>query len=111
MSIPKILAIAALCAASLSGCVVAPYRPVGYAPGGEVIVASVPPPAPYVEVVPPPPYGGAVWLGGYWGWQGNRHVWVGGRYEAPRPGYTWQPHHWVQHNNQWHLEGGAWRPR
>jgi len=54
------------------------------------------------------PFAGALWINGYWGWQGGRHVWVGGRFEHPRPGYTWQPHRWVQHDNRWHLEGGRW---
>jgi hypothetical protein len=111
MSTFKILAAATLCAASLSACVVAPVRPYGYgygAPAGEVVIANVPPPAPYVEVVPALPFAGAVWIGGYWGWRNGRHEWVGGRYEAARPGFAWEPHHWVQHDNRWHLEGGAW---
>ena len=109
MSALKSIVIATLCAASLSACVVTPYRPYGYGgPGGEFVVANIPPPLPYAEFVPPPPFGGALWIGGYWGWRGGRHEWVGGRYEAPRQGYDWQPHRWVQHDNRWHLEGGAW---
>jgi hypothetical protein len=105
----RTLALAALCSAALSACVVAPVgRPYGYAPGGEVVVADVAPPAPYVETLPPPPFAGAVWINGYWGWRGGRHVWVGGRYEHPRPGYTWSPHRWVQHDGRWHLEEGRW---
>ena len=109
------LALAALCSATLSACVVAPlgrpYGYEGYGPGGETIVADVAPPAPYYEAVPPLPYPGAIWINGYWGWQGGRHVWMGGRYERARPGYTWQPHRWVQHDNRWHLEGGRWDRR
>jgi hypothetical protein len=105
----RTLALAALCSAALSACVVAPVgRPYGYAPGGEVVVADVAPPAPYVETLPPPPFAGAVWINGYWGWRGGRHVWVGGRYEHPRPGYVWSPHRWVQHDGSWHLEEGHW---
>jgi hypothetical protein len=110
----RTLAIATLCCASLSACVVAPvgrpygYDGYGYGPGGEAIVADIAPPAPYYETVPPLPYAGAVWIGGYWGWQGGRHSWVPGRYERSRPGYTWQPHRWVAHDNRWHLEGGQW---
>ena len=108
----RTLALAALCGATLSACVVTPIgRPYGYdgyGPGGEVVVADVAPPAPYYETPPPLPFAGALWINGYWGWQGGRHVWVGGRYEHPRPGYSWQPHRWVQHDNRWHLEGGRW---
>jgi hypothetical protein len=101
---------AALCAAALTACVVAPARPYAYGPGGgEVITADIAPPAPYVETIPVAPFVGAVWIGGYWGFRGGRHVWVPGRYEAPRPGYRWEPHRWVQHDGRWHLEGGAWR--
>jgi hypothetical protein len=110
MSNVKVIIAAALCAATLSACVVVPARPY-VAPIGVVAVADVPPPAPYVEVVPPPPFVGALWIGGYWGWQGGRHVWVGGRYETPRPGYVWQPHRWVQHEGRWHLEEGHWARR
>jgi WXXGXW repeat (2 copies) len=110
MSTPKLILVAALCSAALSACVVAPYpRPYGYgSPSGEVIVADLPPPAPYAEVVPVAPFVGALWIGGYWGWNGGRHAWVGGHYEAPRPGYSWQPHRWVPHEGRWRLEGGGW---
>lgn len=115
MSIRK-LAIAALCGASLSACVVAPVgHPYGYGygygAGGEVVVANVAPPAPYYEPIPPLPYAGAVWINGYWGWQGGHHAWVGGRYEPGRPGYAYEPHHWVQHDHHWQLEGGQWARR
>ena len=110
----RTLALAAACSAALSACVVAPvgrpygaYGP-GYAPAGEVVVTDVAPPAPYYETVPAPPFVGAVWINGYWGWRGGRHAWVGGRWEQPRPGYAWQPHRWVRHDGRWHLEGGLW---
>jgi hypothetical protein len=116
MSILKPLFAAAFCAATLAACVVAPVPPYGtpaapyaYASDGE-IVATVAPPAPYVETVPAAPFVGAVWVGGYWGYHGGRHEWVPGRYEAPRPGYRYEPHHWVQQSaGHWRLEGGAWR--
>ncbi|HWK82671.1 MAG TPA: hypothetical protein VNS61_02965 [Caldimonas sp.] len=112
MSTSKLVVVATLVAAALCACVVAPYpRPYGYSPGGEVIVADVPPPAAYAEVVPAPPFVGAVWISGYWGWRGGRHVWVGGRYEASRPGYAWEAHRWVPRDGRWHLEGGGWVKR
>lgn len=105
------LAVAALCCAALSACVVAPVgRPYGYGYGSGVVV-DVAPPAPYYEPVPVAPYGGAVWIGGYWGWNGGRHAWVPGRYEQARPGYAWEPHRWVQRDTRWHLEGGGWSRR
>jgi len=108
----RTLVLAAVCAATLSACVVAPVgRPYGYAPAGQVIVTDVAPPAPYYETVPAAPYAGAVWVSGYWGWRGGRHAWVGGHYEQARPGYAWQPHRWVQREGRWHLDEGHWARR
>jgi hypothetical protein len=79
--------------------------------GGDVVVTDVAPPAPYYETVPALPFAGAVWLDGYWGWHGGRHVWVGGRYDHGRPGYSWQPHRWTQRDGRWHLQEGRWARR
>jgi WXXGXW repeat (2 copies) len=110
--------IVSLSALMLSACVVAPYpaRPVVYAApvsaevevGAPLAVVDMPPPAPYVEMVPVAPFPGAFWIGGYWGWNGGRHVWVPGRYEHPRPGYTWRAHAWVQQGGHYHLRAGGW---
>src|SRR5262245_30797478 len=82
--------LAAAAAAALAGRVVAPVAPdpgygYGYGYGGEV-VAVAPPPL-QAEYVGPPPVAGYIWLGGYWGWGGGRHVWYPGHWEAPRAGY------------------------
>jgi len=114
---PRLLIAAPLCALLLSACVVSPYPqrvvysqpvPAGQYTTEESVVVDVPPPAPYVEVVPAVPFSGAVWIGGYWGWQGGRHHWVPGRWEHPRPGYQWRPHAWVNQGGRWHLHGGGW---
>ena len=109
------LTAALLSAASLTACVVAPYpRRVVYnepATGPydqQTVVVDVAPPAPYVEVVPVIPYPGAIWIGGYWGWNGGRHHWEPGRWDRGRPGYNWRPHAWVNQGGRWHLHGGGW---
>lgn len=72
----------------------------------EVIVEAAPPP-PLVEVRPPgPPH--AVWIPGYWHWNGKRHTWVGGRWSAQKPGMKWQPDHWERQGNRWHMVRGRW---
>jgi hypothetical protein len=72
---------------------------------------SVQPPPPRFEVIPAPPYAGAIWAGGYWGWRHNRHVWVPGRYVHPRPGWAYSPHSWQRMpNGRWRHQGG-WYPR
>ncbi len=93
--------------AAVSGCVVAPARPV-YADGEVVTVA---PPAPYYEAVGVAPAPGYVWLNGYWNWGGGRHVWVPGRWEAPRAGYGYVPHAWVRQGGGWRQQPGYWRRR
>lgn len=80
---------AAAAVVSLAGCIVAPLPP----HHGEVVV-GVPPPADVVEVVPPAPVLGYIWIGGFWNWIGGRHVWVRGHWAPPRPGYRWAPHRW-----------------
>jgi hypothetical protein len=82
-----------------------------YDNGGIVEVAAEPPP-PQVEVVPPMPYAGAVWIPGVWEWQGGRHVWVRGRYVRPRAGYYYQPHRWERTpSGGWRHTPGGWRRR
>ena len=46
-----------------------------------LLIGWAPPPM-LVEAPPPLPYAGAVWVGGYWVWQGN-WVWATGRWMAP----------------------------
>jgi hypothetical protein len=83
------------------------YEPA--APAGEVIVQT-PPPANIVEVRPAVPFAGAVWIPGYWNWNGATHIWVAGRWSAPRPGFAWEPHHWARMpNGGWRMEHGHWR--
>lgn len=101
-------AAALVAAALLSGCVVAPaHRGYGYV-SAPVVVVDAPPPPPQYEVVPVMPYAGAVWINGYWGWSGGRHVWVPGYYDRPRPGYRYEPHRWENSGGRWHLRAGAW---
>jgi YXWGXW repeat-containing protein len=38
-------------------------------------------------------------------------VWVPGRWDHPRAGYTWQPHRWYPQGNRWALRGGWMRGR
>ena len=66
-------------------------------------------PAPYVEVVPPLPFPGAVWLGGHWGRRADHPYWISGRYVHPRRGYVYIPHRWARHGARWHYTPGRWR--
>ena len=120
MSRLKFLVLPAL-ALVLSACVVAPYpRQVAYGQGsgygyGQPVPAqnevyvNVAPPAPYVEVIPVLPFLGAVWISGFWNWQGGRHHWSPGYYDRPRAGYGYRQHSWSQRGpGQWQQNGGGW---
>jgi len=75
---------------------------------GAVVEIQIAPPAPRVEVVPPPRVG-YVWAPGYWRWNGRRHVWVSGVWVSARPGWRYEPDAWVQGpNGRWHLRRGHW---
>jgi hypothetical protein len=110
-SVPLVSTSAALL---LAGCVatVTPPRVEVTAPAAEVYVPAPPravvsvyveppisqpepiavgwaPPPILVESPPPSPFDGAVWVGGYWVWQGD-WVWAHGHWVGPpRPNYAW----------------------
>src|ERR1700761_1613653 len=96
-------AIAAL-ASALGACAVPPDQ--GHVVDGVVMVA---PPAPQVDIIPPPPQPSYLWIGGYWNWVGGRYSWVPGHWTAPRPGHRWVPHEWVRQGDGWRLRPGHWQ--
>jgi hypothetical protein len=62
-----------------------------------IAVGWAPPPL-LVESPPPPPFAEAVWVGGYWVWQGD-WVWAHGHWVgAPRPNYAWV-HPYYEHRD------------
>ena len=63
------------------------FEPPGFRPP-PVVLPWAPPPM-LVQEVPPAPFHGAVWIGGYWIWQ-RGWVWAHGIWSAPpRPGLRW----------------------
>jgi WXXGXW repeat (2 copies) len=79
-------------------------------PVQEVVVAT-PPPTPLEEVQPAAPFEGAVWIPGYWHWNGIRHVWVAGRWSARPAGYGWEGYRWEKRRDRWVHRPGHWHPR
>jgi hypothetical protein len=74
------------------------------------VVVRVAPPAPIVETQGPPPYAGAVWIGGYHRWDGGRYVWVPGRWDRPpHPGARWEPGRWDHGHDGYRWREGRWR--
>ncbi|SRR5579883_554401 len=75
----------------------------------EDIVVRVAPPHVRVEHRPPRPGPEYVWQPGYYRYDGNRHIWVDGRWEMPpHHGAHWVAHHWVKRNGGWVLVEGHW---
>ena len=71
------------------------------------VVVGFAPPAPVIEVVPPPPAPGYVWQPGYWSWNGVQYVWVPGVYVVPPYVHAvWVPGAWVRHGPR--LGSGRW---
>jgi len=71
------------------------------------IVVQVAPPAMRVEEVPPPRHG-YHWAPGYWSWNHNKHVWVGGHWIKEKHGYHWTAPRWEERNGHWHFHDGRW---
>jgi hypothetical protein len=110
LAVPILAAV--LGAVTLSGCVVAPPRQqivytTSAPPTGPVVYTEMAPPPPQTEVIGVAP-AGYFWLSGFWLWEGGRHVWHPGHWEAHRQGYSWTPHRWVQTGHGWQLHGGFW---
>jgi len=80
-------------------------------PGQPEIVENGPPP-PIEEVRPPIPFPDALWIPGFWEWNGARHVWVAGRWSARPHGFVWEDYRWRQRRDgKWEHEHGHWHPR
>ncbi len=70
---------------------------------------EIAPPQLRVEVPPPAPSHGHVWVAGYWSFSSGRYVWVPGSYVvAPQTGARWMPAQWVLRNGAWYFEPGRW---
>lgn len=74
------------------------------------IIVRIGPPRNQVERRPVSPGRGYIWQPGYQNWNGNSHVWVGGRWEQPpRRGARWESHRWQKRRGEWVLVEGRWR--
>ena len=100
----------------VSGCAVVPRRRrvktvVVAKPSASIDVVYVQnaPPKPLVETRPERPGKEAVWMPGYWRWNGHKYVWVSGRWEAKPRGRVWMPGHWEKKPRGWVWVPGQWR--
>jgi WXXGXW repeat (2 copies) len=99
-------ALAAVCAAMLSGCSAARSDP----PAGPMAaVAPYPPPPNRAEIPPPAPSADLLWLVGHWIWDGVKYAWTPGHYgQRPAPTANWLPGYWDQESGGWLWTEGHW---
>jgi hypothetical protein len=71
--------------------------------------APTPPPTPQ-ETVPPAPAPNAVWVAGYWIYDGRAYTWSGGHWEVPPPyAHSYVPAHSEVRNGQAVYVPGYWQ--
>ena len=71
------------------------------------IVVEIAPPPSRVEVIPVQRRG-YTWAPGYWAWQRDRHVWVGGHSVRARYGRQWEADRWTVVDGRHHFQPGRW---
>lgn len=59
-------------------------------------------------VRPPAPRHRAVWVDGYWTWNGRDYVWTEGHWERERHGHRWRQARWEDRHGTWVLVPGGW---
>ena len=71
-----------------------------------------PPPAnpPMADVVTPSPAANAVWIPGYWNFNGNGYVWMAGHWEIPPAGtHSYVAAHWENRGGSLAFVPAYWR--
>jgi hypothetical protein len=106
-----LLVIAALCWAYACGSSL-PEPNLGQPPEPTINYVEIPypPPAAQVEIVPPLPRKGAVWIDGEWRWEGRRWTWEPGGWVTPPTGSYFAPWHTKRlDNGKLFISQSGWR--
>ena len=72
----------------------------------ELEIGTAPPP-PRVEVVPEPREG-FIYERGHYEWDGQRYVWVEGKFIEKREDHKWRPYVLEPRGEKWHFRAGHW---
>ncbi len=73
-------------------------------------VPAAPSEAPMTEVVTAPPSPAALWIPGYWAYDGVRYVWVAGHWEIPPPNCrSYVAPYWANQGGGYVYVRGYWR--
>ncbi len=78
------------------------------------VVAQQPPPAPPssqpADVITAPPAPNAVWIPGYWAYNGYGYVWTAGQWEIPPPNcHSYVAPYWAYQGGNYVYVQGSWR--
>lgn len=76
------------------------------------VVEQVPPapPPPAVDTVTPSPAANAVWIPGYWSFDGSSYAWVPGHWEIPPPNsHSYIAAHWENQGGGYFFVPAYWR--
>lgn len=57
---------------------------------------------------PAPPYDGAIWIDGEWGWNGGHYEYSRGHWDRARPGHTYRKGSWEHTNHGYRWHQGRW---
>jgi hypothetical protein len=75
-----------------------------------MVQEAPPPPAPYAETVSAPPAPNAIWVPGYWSYDGRGYSWMRGTWEIPPPNArAYVAAHWEQQGDRTVYVQGSWR--
>jgi hypothetical protein len=74
-----------------------------------VVYVRKAPPRARMDVRPAKPFSSAIWISGYWRWNGRQYIWITGKWAKPRYGKVWVNGHWKRTNRGWHYIPGHWR--
>lgn len=91
----------------VTGCVLI-HRRRACAPAATVVYVDTAPPALVVETKPPRPTPTAIWIDGYWQWNGHKHIWVAGHWDKKPKGNGWVPGRWDKKSRGWVWTPGHW---
>jgi hypothetical protein len=71
---------------------------------------EVPPPPAVADVVPPAPAPNALWIPGYWTYDGARYTWVAAHWEMPPPNaHAYVVAHWEDRGSAYAFIPSYWR--
>jgi YmgG-like glycine-zipper protein/YXWGXW repeat-containing protein len=81
-------------------------------PGTATVIRRGPPapPAPLAESIPASPSPNAIWIPGYWDYNGAGYSWIGGHWEiAPALAHQYVAPHWEDRSGTFVFVRGYWR--